>query len=604
MCDLCVRNKKVFTHEHELFSPHELKRHEKTGDDRPGAADQSGFKGHPECGFCHQRFYDDDALYTHCREHHERCHVCDRRTGGRQPQYYVNYEALELHFQKDHFQCPDQECLEKKFVVFDSEMDLKAHQLEVHPNGLTRDARRDARRVDMSSFDYRTSQQQERSERGRGGRGRGRGRDPNADPLPVSSAQPLRRDEVAFQRQMAVQSAQSVTTRNFGGQLTSAAAQQPAYAAKPPPGAQDPPSITLQVPTSSETNPSNVSRDPSPSAALLPQDQVKRLRQAAVVDRASQLLENDAKKVEQFRNQIATYVRNGLSAQNLLDNLFSLFDASPQDIGKLIHETADTFDETSKRVNLLKAWSDWRAINEDYPTLPGSSILSGNSRQTAGSSTWASNLAASNTNSSIGAVARSGAASTRILRLKSSTAQSQRISKNLTVGNQTDAFPSLPLSSAPSSNVNTIAVRHGSGAKNTVFYPATGSTWIPPTTSTKVVTLAAPVVTATTSRPVTGDVNVYRMATKVAGTNKVPTSSKEFPSLPPGKSFQTTTVSPGYKGNVVLRPSNTDSGNTNGSSWGGKVPDGLVGNGDVVQGVDQSTGGKQGKKSKVYFNWG
>jgi len=54
MCDLCTRHKKVFTHEHELFTHQELRRHEKFGDDNPGAVDQSGFKGHPECGFCRQ----------------------------------------------------------------------------------------------------------------------------------------------------------------------------------------------------------------------------------------------------------------------------------------------------------------------------------------------------------------------------------------------------------------------------------------------------------------------------------------------------------------------------------------------------------------------
>jgi len=72
MCDLCTRNKKVFTHEHELFTDKELERHMKKGDDNPGAIDQSGFRGHPLCGFCGERFYGDDELYVHCRSKHER----------------------------------------------------------------------------------------------------------------------------------------------------------------------------------------------------------------------------------------------------------------------------------------------------------------------------------------------------------------------------------------------------------------------------------------------------------------------------------------------------------------------------------------------------
>lgn len=99
MCDLCTRNKKVFTHEHELFSDKELEKHMRRGDDKPGAADQTGFKGHPLCGFCGERFYDDDRLYEHCRMKHERCFICDRRE-SRQPHYYLDYNALEQHFKR------------------------------------------------------------------------------------------------------------------------------------------------------------------------------------------------------------------------------------------------------------------------------------------------------------------------------------------------------------------------------------------------------------------------------------------------------------------------------------------------------------------------
>lgn len=194
----------------------ELRKHERSGDDKPGAIDQSGFKGHPECGFCRQRFYGDDELYAHCRDKHERCHICDRRSSHRQQQYYIDYNALENHFHKDHFACLDKECLEKKFVVFESQMDLKAHQIEAHPEGLSKDIRRDARMVDLAEFDNMRAPYQQQRQR----RGAGRGRDPNAEPLPVSSAQPMTRAEVAYQRQMAIQSSQSVSTRNFGGQLT------------------------------------------------------------------------------------------------------------------------------------------------------------------------------------------------------------------------------------------------------------------------------------------------------------------------------------------------------------------------------------------------
>lgn len=391
MCDLCTRNKKVFTHEHELFTFGELRRHERYGDDNPGALDQSGFKGHPECGFCRERFYGDDELYVHCREKHERCHICDRRNNGRQPQYYLNYEALEEHFRKDHFLCLDQECLGKKFVVFDSEMDLKAHQLAEHPNGLSKDARRDARLVDISGFDYRAPYQAQRGRRE--GRGGGRGRDPNSEPLPVSSAQPLRRDELAYQRQMAIQSAQSSSTRTFGGQLTQSVREP----VRPAPSTQPTPPLPAVE---------NLSiSDPQSMATLSPQEQARRLRHNAVIERASNLLGNDALKLNEFRSKVSAYKNSTITATNLIDAFFSLFDTSSAEMGKLVKELADIYENETKRTELLKSWNDWRAINEDYPSLPGpnGTVPGMTSDAISGSSSGR-----------------------RVLRLKSSTAQSSR----------------------------------------------------------------------------------------------------------------------------------------------------------------------------------
>lgn len=437
MCDLCTRNKKVFTHEHDLFSIPDLRKHEKFGDDNPGAVDQSGFKGHPECGFCRQRFYGDDELYAHCRDKHEKCHICDRRSSGREQQYYVNYDSLELHFRKDHFLCAEQECLERKFVVFESEMDLKAHQLEAHPNGLSKDARKDARRVDISSFDYRTPHYDNRVERRE--RQGGRGRDPTTEALPQSSAQPLRRDELAFQRQRAIQGAQTATARTFGGQLTS----NEVYAARP---SRNQDLDTVTAPRSQSTNHAsfpalgtlNLSSSttsalralgsPTPPHALTPQERARQLQHNAVMDRASALLKHDRIRITSFRNSVSSYRASTLSASQLIDTFFTLFDVSASDLGKLIKELADIYEDESKRANLLKAWSDWRAINEDYPSLPGpSGSLLGPS------------------------AAATGSGGHRILKLKNSTAQSSRsaVSRQGSWSNaaNADAFPPMTSSS-------------------------------------------------------------------------------------------------------------------------------------------------------------
>jgi E3 ubiquitin-protein ligase ZNF598 len=451
MCDLCTRNKKVFTHEHELFTQTELRKHEKFGDDNPGAIDQTGFKGHPECGFCRQRFYGDDELFVHCRDRHERCHLCDRRNQGtgRQPQYFVDYNSLEQHFRKDHFLCPDRECMEKKFVVFDSEMDLKAHQIEAHPNGLSKDALRDARRVDMREFQVHERYQPHRGERGgrrgggvgqdRGGndrsgqdRGRGHGRDPNAEPLSQSSAQPMRRDELAYQRQMAIQSAQSVSTRTFGGQLSAQPA--PGYATRAP--AQAPAIVTATRPADSFPSlnslsvaigvPSPRPSSPAQQETLTPQELARRQRHNAVIERAAGMLRNNQAKIAEFRAKVSAFRNSTVDAPALVEAFFSIFDRPTSEVGSLVKELADIFEISSKRDALLKAWNDWRAINEDYPSLPGST-----------------------TASSSGLSAHGGK---RVLKLKTSTAQSARsaVSKSGSWGStgNSSLFPALPAGAA------------------------------------------------------------------------------------------------------------------------------------------------------------
>jgi E3 ubiquitin-protein ligase ZNF598 len=421
-----------------LFTNAELRKHEKYGDDNPGAIDQSGFRGHPDCGFCRERFYGDDELYAHCRDKHERCHICDRRVSNRQHQYYINYDALEDHFQKEHFLCLDKECLEKKFVVFETQMDLKAHQLEAHPHGLSKDARRDARLVDMSNFDYRTPYQPQRQRRD--GQGAGRGRDPNADPIPISSAQPMRRDELAYQRQVAIQSAQSVSTRSFGGQLTSTNTQ-PAREPGPASRAADP--TSAQANAASHTPPTarmeNLSLISDINfASLPPQEQARRLRHNMVIERAASLLRNDQSKLAEFRTKVSNYRTSVINATELIDSFFFLFDASSSDLGKLIKELAEIYEDESKKNALLKAWNDWRAINEDYPALPGPSGA----------------LPGMNSSTGLG----SAAGGKRVLRLKSSTAQSSRaaaVGRGVSIAgaiNVNNIFPPLPATTRMSAN--------------------------------------------------------------------------------------------------------------------------------------------------------
>ncbi|KAF8534030.1 hypothetical protein BDD12DRAFT_448342 [Trichophaea hybrida] len=416
MCDLCTRHKKVFTHEHELFTAAELRRHERHGDDVPGSENQSGFKGHPDCGFCNRRFYSVDELFEHCRDKHERCHICDRRSSGNSPQYYVNYDALEAHFKESHFICPDAECLEKKFVVFENEVDLKAHRLEQHSNGLDRGARRDARRIDISHFEDAHSHQQTHDgrRRGRGGGNAIRGRQAPEE-TPVRTEQNMTRAEIAFYRtQQLIQSYQSTTTRTFGGQLSDQARPSPQQTARPPPQTVEAPpprppgGVPGNVPVTQPTNnaafpplssrPQNPPRPSQPSQPAISSVDMRALRHAAVIERASNILRHDFTKMQLFRADISKFRAGAISGNDLVDMFWSLCDVSAKELGTLINEVADLYEDESKRQELLKAWNNWKAINEDYPPIAGASSQSATTSTSAG----------------------------RVLKLKSSTARSSR----------------------------------------------------------------------------------------------------------------------------------------------------------------------------------
>ncbi|WIA10933.1 hypothetical protein OEZ85_011098 [Tetradesmus obliquus] len=129
-CDLCIKGRKVFISEQVLYSKSDLERHMRTGDDE-GPMAESGFKGHPLCRFCRQRFYDGDELYKHMEGRHENCFICRRRDPNKFV-YYKDYAELEEHFTGNHHPCPHPACLERKFVVFAEEAELKRHFATEH----------------------------------------------------------------------------------------------------------------------------------------------------------------------------------------------------------------------------------------------------------------------------------------------------------------------------------------------------------------------------------------------------------------------------------------------------------------------------------------
>jgi hypothetical protein len=169
----------------------------------------------------------------------------------------------------------------------------------------------------------------------------------------------------------------------------------------------------------------------------------------AVIERASNLLQNDTLKLSEFRTKVSHYRTSAISATDLIDAFFSLFDTPSSELGKMIKELAEIYEDDAKKGALLKAWNDWRAVNEDYPALPGPSGggLPGLSSSTTGSG------------------------GKRVLRLKSSTAQSSQSAMGRAGSlsgsgmSANNAFPPLSSSSQSHQSPGASALAWGTGTR-------------------------------------------------------------------------------------------------------------------------------------------
>ena len=138
LCKLCCEGRKCFPSEQRVYTKAELDKHLKDGEQ----TEEDGRIFHPECSFCVKRFYDENALYSHMHKEHYTCHLCARVRSEAQFEYYPSYAALETHFRQKHCLCEHPDCLEKKFVVFTNEHELKRHAAAEHGGDMTGQQRR------------------------------------------------------------------------------------------------------------------------------------------------------------------------------------------------------------------------------------------------------------------------------------------------------------------------------------------------------------------------------------------------------------------------------------------------------------------------------
>ncbi|KAI6098396.1 hypothetical protein EDD16DRAFT_1663186 [Pisolithus croceorrhizus] len=327
LCDLCLRFKKVFTHEHTLYPPNILPFHlpsklHRAHKQPPKEPIEGGV--HPLCEFCRECFFSDDELYVHMRERHEECFICKRNEI--RDQYFRNYESLEKHFAQDHFVCPSPMCQAQKFVVFGSAIDLKAHQVEVHGAEMSSRDRRDVRRV-QADFAFEDI----RGERGSRAN-RERDREPPESNRPPPRASGSRREA-------------------FGGRLTGGGEAESAGGA---------PSVS-NVPGPSVPGPSTAREDTTSGVSEQYTSFLKRIQAIAP---------NPGSAIPAVKAALRGFRMNESSARDLISTIWNILSNDLDDTASIINIIVDLLDEEGKKSDLLASWNGFKIEQRrQYPEL-------------------------------------------------------------------------------------------------------------------------------------------------------------------------------------------------------------------------------------------
>ncbi|CAO1614811.1 unnamed protein product [Jaminaea pallidilutea] len=329
LCDLCVRKKNIFAHEHTLHTRQSLAAHMRTD--------------HRFCEFCNQHFYSDDELFPHMRDRHEQCHICKLDEALRW-QYFRDYKMLETHFRTDHFLCPVQSCLEQKFVVFDSEMDFKAHQVAEHGAQLSSKELKDAMRVE-ANFRYEDpATQAAGSSSGRRGRKGNRNQEP--DPTPRD---PFALSALALRPNVPGAGPANHTRRiHFGGHTTSSSEASREQAAR-----------AAAASASQSAAGGGSSSDPSASTVE---------RHEAFLARVNSVMGGSDSKVQSFRSSVRVFRAGEMSANDLVDTIHSLV-GDVDNAAVVVNGLVDLLEDSGKKQDVLSAWNRMRVERTQFPSL-------------------------------------------------------------------------------------------------------------------------------------------------------------------------------------------------------------------------------------------
>ncbi|KAI7862768.1 hypothetical protein BDF14DRAFT_1885764 [Spinellus fusiger] len=370
LCDLCVEYKKIFSFEHTLFSDNELQRHFAHGDE---ARQDTGFKGHPQCQFCRTNYYSNDELFSHCRDKHEQCHICVKK--GIRDQYYADYDRLEIHYKEDHYLCLQKACLDKKFIVFDSDFDFQAHNIEEH-NASRRvhlqfeypELNRHSHRNTFHGHHERSPRDMSRENRTfdkRNGKFKERRNERESENTKVtadtSSANPAFNSASASASVLAPNSVSASSSSSSSSSVTTNSL---------PPGANfkgKQKSTALNKPTGF----GKLTTTPTPTPTL-----VKEILEKSIISRHTVFLEKvkdilkTTEKVKRFRSIITDYRNSAIGIDSFFAQLSDLCDDQVQAISYISLGVEELIDNQDKKNELANAWRLKKAAVSHFPALP------------------------------------------------------------------------------------------------------------------------------------------------------------------------------------------------------------------------------------------
>ncbi|KAJ1920168.1 hypothetical protein H4219_001541 [Mycoemilia scoparia] len=373
LCDLCIKYKMAFPFEHRLFTKNKLRHHKREGDG-------IGFTGHPKCDFCHTCFYSGDELFTHCRERHEQCFICIRNGTGQQV-YFKNYIKLMAHFTEEHYVCKHPECLEKKFIAFATEMDLKAHMIEEHSSQIVgQKAKLEAKKVNVqfasssrqpsqrNGSDREENQRQKRD--GQSTTSSKKGPSKAGGKRPVGFGQLSQPEPPAQQQQQQQQPEPNHHSRPAGIPSTSAGSYRQRVADETEwpslSSGGDNGTTTLSPTPSSIRLSSTTAGNPGPDAAL---EDYKSL-----LKNVSTYFSHREPPVERFKNLTGSFIEGNVPPDDYISNCWLLFLTAPKKepkaiFSKVVKQVVDQIDDSDRKKALLTAYNNHKARQQQFPDL-------------------------------------------------------------------------------------------------------------------------------------------------------------------------------------------------------------------------------------------